>query len=333
MRILAGERAQDIPIAPGQNIKPLFDWRELKRWNVSESSLPPGAEIRFRTYTVWEQYRWQILGILAVLLFQAGLIAVLLFERHRRMRAEQQSRSRLVEMAQMDRALTLGVMSTSIAHELNQPLGAILNNAEAAEILLRQNPPDLEQIREILFDIRKDDERAGAIIGHLRGFLKRGDLQLSNVELNEVVKRRPEHRRTGSGPARRDRRRADRRLPRRGQGRSRLAAAGAAQSRAERHGRDAEDRRTQERLKFSTALVDDSRVEVSVSDTGSGIPESSLKGIFDSFVTTKQQGTGLGLSIARTIVENFGGRIWAENRQGGGAVFRFELPLTRPSAA
>ena len=72
---------------------------------------------------------------------------------------------------------------------------------------------------------------------------------------------------------------------------------------------------------------------MSVSDTGSGIPESSLKGIFDSFVTTKQQGTGLGLSIARTIVENFGGRIWAENRQGGGAVFRFELPLTRPIAA
>ncbi len=87
------------------------------------------------------------------------------------------------------------------------------------------------------------------------------------------------------------------------------------------------------RLKFATALVGDSRVEVSVSDTGSGIPESSLKGIFDSFVTTKQQGTGLGLSIARTIVENFGGRIWAENRQGGGAVFRFELPLTRASAA
>ncbi len=139
MRILDGERAQDIPIEPGQNIKPLFDSRELKRWNVGESSLPPGAEIRFRTYTVWEQYRWQILGILAVLMFQAGLIAVLLFERHRRLQAEQQSYSRLVEMAQMDRALTLGVMSTSIAHELNQPLGAILNNTETAEILLRQD--------------------------------------------------------------------------------------------------------------------------------------------------------------------------------------------------
>jgi signal transduction histidine kinase len=332
LRILAGERAQDIPIAPGQNVKPLFDWRELRRWNISESSLPQGAEIRFRTYTLWEQYRWQILGILGVLVFQAGLIAVLLFERHRRMRAEQQSRSRLVEMAQMDRALTLGVMSTSIAHELNQPLGAILNNAEAAEILLKQNPPDLDQIREILFDIRKDDERAGAIIGHLRGFLKRGDLQLSNVELNDVVSDvlnivEPEAVRrgvtvdvqTGTSPAEV---KGDRVLLQ--QVLLNLAL----------NGMDAMQKsESARRLKFATALVDDSKVEVSVSDTGSGIPESSLKGIFDSFVTTKQQGTGLGLSIARTIVENFGGRIWAENRQGGGAVFRFELPLTRPSAA
>lgn len=332
LRILAGERAQDIPIAPGQNVKPLFDWRQLKRWNVRESLLPPGAEIRFRTYTVWERYRWQILGILAVLVFQAGLIAVLLFERHRRMRAEQQSRSRLVEMAQMDRALTLGVMSTSIAHELNQPLGAILNNAEAAEILLKQTPPDLDQIRDILFDIRKDDERAGAIIGHLRGFLKRGDLQLSNVELNDVVSDvlnivEPEAVRrgvtvnvqTGASPAEV---KGDRVLLQ--QVLLNLAL----------NGMDAMQKTANvRRLKFSTALVGESRVEVSVSDTGSGIPEASLKGIFNSFVTTKQQGTGLGLSIARTIVENFGGRIWAENRQGGGAVFRFELPLTRPSAA
>jgi signal transduction histidine kinase len=332
LRILAGERAQDIPIGPGQNIKPLFDWRELRRWNISESSLPQGAEVRFRTYTLWEQHRGLILGILGVLVFQAGLIAVLLFERHRRMRAEQQSHSRLVEMAQMDRALTLGVMSTSIAHELNQPLGAILNNAEAAEILLKQNPPDLEQIKEILFDIRKDDERAGAIIGHLRGFLKRGDLQLSNVELNDVVSDvlnivEPEAVRrgvtvdvqTGASPAEV---KGDRVLLQ--QVLLNLAL----------NGMDAMQKsQSARRLRFSTVLVDDSRIEVSVSDTGSGIPESSLKGIFDSFVTTKQQGTGLGLSIARTIVENFGGRIWAENRQGGGAIFRFELPLTRPSAA
>ena len=332
LRVLAGEDPRNIPIVASDNMRPLFDWRELKRWNVSDSTLPPGAEIRFRTYSVWEQYRSQIIGVLAVLLFQAALIAVLLFERHRRLKAERQSHSRLVEMAQMDRALTLGVMSTSIAHELNQPLGAILNNTETAEILLRQTPPDLEQIKEILTDIRKDDERAGAIISHLRGFLKKGELQLSSVELNEVVKDvlhmvEPEAVRrgvtvdvqAGSAPA-----------PVKG---DRVLLQQVLLNLA-MNGLDAMQKSAStRRLKFATALVGDSKVEVSVSDTGSGIPESSLKGIFDSFVTTKQQGTGLGLSIARTIVENLGGRIWAENRQGGGAVFRFELPLTRANPA
>ena len=332
LRVLAGEDPRNIPIVASDNMRPLFDWRELKRWNVSDSTLPPGAEIRFRTYSVWEQYRSQIIGVLAVLLFQAALIAVLLFERHRRLKAERQSHSRLVEMAQMDRALTLGVMSTSIAHELNQPLGAILNNTETAEILLRQTPPDLEQIKEILTDIRKDDERAGAIISHLRGFLKKGELQLSSVELNEVVKDvlhmvEPEAVRrgvtvdvqAGSAPA-----------PVKG---DRVLLQQVLLNLA-MNGLDAMQKSAStRRLKFATALVGDSKVEVSVSDTGSGIPESSLKGIFNSFVTTKQQGTGLGLSIARTIVENLGGRIWAENRQGGGAVFRFELPLTRANPA
>ena len=332
LRVLAGEDPRNIPIVASDNMRPLFDWRELKRWNVSDSTLPPGAEIRFRTYSVWEQYRSQIIGVLAVLLFQAALIAVLLFERHRRLKAERQSHSRLVEMAQMDRALTLGVMSTSIAHELNQPLGAILNNTETAEILLRQTPPDLEQIKEILTDIRKDDERAGAIISHLRGFLKKGELQLSSVELNEVVKDvlhmvEPEAVRrgvtvdvqAGSAPA-----------PVKG---DRVLLQQVLLNLA-MNGLDAMQKSAStRRLKFATALVGDLKVEVSVSDTRSGIPESSLKGIFDFFVTTKQQGTGLGLSIARTIVENLGGRIWAENRQGGGAVFRFELPLTRANPA
>ena len=79
-------------------------------------------------------------------------------------------------------------------------------------------------------------------------------------------------------------------------------------------------------LTFQSAL-NGSTVEVSVSDTGTGIPEGKLKGVFETFYTTKPQGTGLGLSIARTIIETYGGQIWAENRQAGGAVFRFRLPL------
>ena len=79
-----------------------------------------------------------------------------------------------------------------------------------------------------------------------------------------------------------------------------------------------------------TALARGSQVEVSVSDSGTGIPEHKLSKVFDTFYTTKKEGTGLGLSIARTIVESYGGKIWAENRIEGGAVFRFTLPLLRP---
>jgi signal transduction histidine kinase len=84
-------------------------------------------------------------------------------------------------------------------------------------------------------------------------------------------------------------------------------------------------------MTIRTALLGESTVEVSVSDTGRGIPEHKLSEIFDTFYTTKEHATGLGLSIARTIVETYGGKISAENRAGGGAVFRFTLPLIRRS--
>ena len=86
-------------------------------------------------------------------------------------------------------------------------------------------------------------------------------------------------------------------------------------------------------ISLETALVGDAEAEVSVSDSGTGIPSGKLKEIFETFYTTKPQGTGLGLSIARTIIETYGGRIWAENRTGGGAAFRFTLPLTKARTA
>ena len=83
------------------------------------------------------------------------------------------------------------------------------------------------------------------------------------------------------------------------------------------------------KITIQTALAGESTVEVSVSDSGPGIPEHKLGEIFETFYTTKEQGTGLGLSVARTIIETYDGKIWAENQAGGGAVFRFTLPLVR----
>ena len=86
------------------------------------------------------------------------------------------------------------------------------------------------------------------------------------------------------------------------------------------------------KMLISTALVDGSAVRVSVADSGTGVPPNKLNEIFDAFYTTKGQGTGLGLSIARTIVETYGGKIWAENRPGGGATFFFTMPLSKATA-
>ncbi len=107
----------------------MFDWREMQRWGISESRLPPGSEIQFRSPTAWEQYRWQILATAAVLLLQAAMITGLLYEHRRRRNAEVEARQRMSELAQLNRHATAGELSASIAHELNQPLGAILNNA------------------------------------------------------------------------------------------------------------------------------------------------------------------------------------------------------------
>ena len=141
VRMLGGEKAGGIKVPPIGFSAPKYDWRQLQRWNISESRLPPGSEILFREPTVWERYSWQIASIVAVLLIQAGLIAVLLQEHRRRQFAEVQSRQRMTELAHVNRFATAGELTASIAHEINQPLGSILTNAETAEAILKSSEP------------------------------------------------------------------------------------------------------------------------------------------------------------------------------------------------
>jgi C4-dicarboxylate-specific signal transduction histidine kinase len=320
----------------GDFAKPLFDWRQLQRFGISENNLPAGSEIRFRPPSLWEQYRWQMSAIFCALLIQAAMIVWLLLERRGRRFAELQSRGRLREVIHLDRVAAVGAMSASIAHELNQPLGAILTNAETAEILLAENPIDCDQLKEILADIRQSDQHAGEIIAHMRGLLKKqSEFELQEFDLNDALRDalhalEPEARKRGVLVN------ADQ-------------VQGALTVRADRvhleqvmlnlaiNAMDAMQNGAPGKRKMTvqTALAGDSEVEVSVSDSGTGIPTDKLKGVFETFYTTKQQGTGLGLSIVRTIVETYGGKVWAENRRGGGAVFRFRftLPLTKAHPA
>ena len=121
VRILNGESPGGIKAPPTVRGNEKYDWRELQRWGISESRLPPGSEIHFRQPSLWEQYRWQLSATFAVVLFQAAMIAWLLFERHRRARAELESRGRLQEVIHLNRTAAAGVLSASFSHELNQP--------------------------------------------------------------------------------------------------------------------------------------------------------------------------------------------------------------------
>jgi signal transduction histidine kinase len=172
LRILDGEPASNIAPTKG-GVVPIFNWLQMMRWNVSESSLPAGSKIQFREQGLWEKYRWQSITTLAILLLQAGLIAILLHERKRRQNAEVESMRRMSELAHVNRSSVAGELSSSIAHELNQPLGSILTNSETAELILSTQSPDLNEIREILADIKRDDLRASKVIRRLRNFVKR----------------------------------------------------------------------------------------------------------------------------------------------------------------
>jgi len=327
LRVLAGESASDIPVAkvPSQLI---FEWPALQRWNISESRLPPGSEILFREPTTWERYSWQIAFTIALILLQAGLISVLLLEHRRRQFAEVQSRQRMAELAHVNRFSTAGELTASIAHEINQPLGSILTNAETAKIILKSQSPDIAELNEIVDDILKDDRRANEVIRRMRSLLTKTPFELKNLDLNDVVRDTLEFlfplavgRKTellgvitpAALPIFGDRIQLQQVI-------LNLVVNGIDAMR---------DTPSENRIvRIRTSRVENF-AQLSVSDRGSGIPVDKLKAVFEPFFTSKAEGMGMGLSIARTIIEAHDGLISAKNRDHGGATFRIKLPLVQ----
>src|SRR5918993_1785068 len=328
VRILGGEKAGGIKVPPTEFSLPKYDWRQLQRWNISESRLPPGSEVLFREPTAWQRYTWQITLTLALLLVQAGLISVLLLEHRRRRLAEVQSRQRMAELAHVNRFSTAGELSASIAHEINQPLGSILANAEAAQTILKSPKPDIAELSDILGDIINDDQRAAEVIRRLRSLLKKAPSELRNLDLNDVARetvkflsalaigRKVELVSVLTPEA----------LPVLG---DRIQLQQVILNLVV-NGIDAmRDTLTQNRIISIQSSRAENFAELTVSDNGPGIPEDNLNEIFEPFFTSKAEGMGMGLSIARTIIEAHDGQIWAENRDYGGASFQIRLPLIR----
>jgi signal transduction histidine kinase len=322
VRILGGEKPGEIRAPPVQFASSMFDWREMQRWGISEGRLPPGSKILFRGPTAWEQYYAYILAVTAAILIQAALIVWLLYEHRRRREAEVAARQRMSELAHMNRRATVGELSASLAHELNQPLGSILTNAETVELIANSPSPDIAEIKEIMADIKRDDQRAAEIIRRLRNILK-------NLDLNEVGREVFAFLAVQAGA--------------RDIALSNVPAQRMLQVHGDRiqiqqvilnlilNGMEAmaDAPAGQRKIIGRTAQMDETFAEISIYDFGPGISSDDLEKVFDPFFTTKTEGMGMGLSIARTIVEAHGGRIWAENHAVGGAVFRFTLPLAK----
>lgn len=243
--------------------------------------------------------------------------------------AEMEIRRQRAELAHVTRVSTLGQLTAALTHELNQPLGAILRNAEAAELFLQGNEPDLNEIRAILADIRKDDQRAGQVIERMRSLLKRRSLVSDPVDLRETVQDtvalvRPDvlARQVKLTVAIPDP------LPRVMGDRVHLQQV---LLNLILNGLDAMNQTVGEdrTLAVSVRLKTPDWLEVAVSDGGTGLSPVEGQQLFEPFFTTKPNGMGMGLAISRTIIEAHGGKIRAENNPGPGATFSFTLPVGR----
>ena len=326
VRILGGETAGNIKTpALGLSV-PMYDWRELQRWNISEAILPPSSEIHFRGPTAWERYRVQVLVICAALLLQAALICWLLYEQRRRHRAEVLSRNFMSELTHMNRIATAGELSASIAHEVNQPLAGMVLTANAALRWLAAETPNLGKVRDALAQIVSAGHRAGDIIRNVRTMFGKDTQERRPVDINRVI----------------------------------LAVLKLVQIEIQRHEIAVQtqlDHRLPpvigleiqlqqvilnlimnaiesmqsgqswpRELRVKSELGQSDEVRVCIEDSGTGTAPSDLERVFTPLFTTKERGMGMGLSICHSIIAGHNGRIWATAGVERGAIFHFVLP-------
>jgi PAS domain S-box-containing protein len=446
LRILRGESPKDM--IPERILNQLmFDWRQLKRWGISEDKLPPGSIVRFKTYSFWDLYRGYIVAAFFLILVQSGLISFLLRQRTRRRRAEEKYRTvadytyeweywsgpdgtinyispscqrisgysvsefvddpalflKIIlkgdrgtwdghghdvrnrqkaseiqfrirtksgeirwidhvclpvydgqgkflgirasnrdiserkkaefevqqqrnELAHVNRTAALGELTSSIAHEINQPLAAIRNYANAAQRFLSQSEPDLCKARDALEGIVRDDRRAAEVITSIREILRNEGPRYRPVKVNQVIQEVFAFIRSDAvieglaieieiAPT----------LPVVTGDRVQLQQVllNLILNAVDAMNKVQPDQR---KLVIKTENKDDRGVQVSVKDSGPGINEAQRAKLFESFFSTKPEGMGMGLAISHRIIHAHGGTIWGENNPDGGATFGFTLP-------
>ncbi len=317
-RILNGEKAGEIRVPPVQFASPMFDWREMQHWGIGENRLPAGSQIYFRDPTLWSQYRWLLMLIASVILTEAALIIGLLYEHRRRRVAEVQSFQRMSELAHLNRLATAGELSASIAHEVKQPLAAMVAQSGAAMRWLAQKTPNLAEARAALGKIQVAGDRASQVVENLRSMFRKESSERRPLDVNSLIENvlgltRREAQKHGvevhvslfEGP-----------MPETSGDQAQLEQVflNLIMNAIEAMGSSTSAVRT---LEIKSAASDTGDVLVTVADSGPGVPVEKFDKIFDAFFTTKAEGMGMGLSICRSIVDAHGGRLWASRGEPG----------------
>jgi signal transduction histidine kinase len=325
LRIVNGTSPQKIAVRTAELI-PIFNWRQLQRWGISESKLPPGSVVRFKELTFWEQYKWIVAGGLALCVVEGLLITGLLVDRRKLKQTGLDLQNTRNDLAHLARVSAMGEMAASIAHEVNQPLSAIATYGDACVRLLSSEAPDVKRSLEAINHIISDSMRASEVIKRIRALIRKtvpentpqdlnqiimeivamteGDIHSKSVvvilnlasDLPVVLGDRVELQQVVLN----------------------LILNGAEAMSANR------DRARE--LKISSSQDGAHQIVVSVEDSGVGLNPAQTRSIFEPFVTTKPDGLGLGLAISRTILEAHGGKLWAESNNTSGARFQFTLP-------
>ena len=323
LRILNGESASGIPIT--KVASPLiFEWPALQRFGISKSTLPSGSEIRLRPATMWEQYSLEMTIIFAALLVQAALINWLIYEHRRRHLAEVLARNSMAELTHINRVATVGELSASIAHEINQPLTGIVTRASAARRWLAAERLDLDKARAALDQIEAAGHRASDIVKNLRSMFRKDTADKSAVDINKLIW-------TVLGLVYIDLRKYEIEVESRLDDQIPPVLGNQVQLQqvilnlimnAIDSMRSVEPRV----LSLRSKLNGSDSLHVSIEDTGIGIDPANLDQIFKPLFTTKDHGMGMGLAICHSIIEAHDGRIWATAGSKSGTIFHFELP-------